>query len=99
MSTCPAQADWTEYRYWVYTLLPITVLSSPRADFDKDTDVDQTDFGHFQECLSGSGIAQLRPACSNADFDRDNDVDATDFTVFAGCMRGSGIPAEPDCAD
>ncbi|HOW74016.1 MAG TPA: hypothetical protein PKY77_25715, partial [Phycisphaerae bacterium] len=33
------------------------------ADFDKDTDVDQSDFGVFQRCWSGTG-KPADPACA-----------------------------------
>lgn len=68
------------------------------GDFDRDGDVDQNDFGHFQACYSGSGIVQTDPACAGALLDNDNDVDAGDFAVFQDCMSGANIPADPTCA-
>jgi len=36
----------------------ITVLVVP-GDFDNDADVDQSDFGHLQNCMSGDGVAYI----------------------------------------
>ena len=68
------------------------------GDMDDDGDVDQRDFGHFQVCLSGPGIAP-DSACRDADLHNDNDVDADDFIKFMGCMSGPNIDADPSCAD
>ncbi len=72
----------------------ITVHLGKVPDFDQDGDVDLEDFGHLQECYSGSGIAP-RSGCNNADLDDDNDVDQTDFTCFKSCLRGPNRP--PGC--
>lgn len=69
-----------------------------RADSDGDLDVDQTDFGHIQSCLTGNGNSQTDPGCADAILDLDGDVDTADLSIFIGCMRGSGIPASPECA-
>ncbi|MBN1512689.1 MAG: SUMF1/EgtB/PvdO family nonheme iron enzyme [Phycisphaerae bacterium] len=70
-----------------------------RADFDGDGDVDQTDFGHIQVCLTGNGTACEDEACFNARFDGDPDVDNADMDLFLGCMSGSGLAGDPDCPD
>jgi hypothetical protein len=57
------------------------------GDFDLDGDVDQKDFGHLQNCFSGSSVPYAS-GCSNADLDVDGDVDAADFVIFDGCMKG-----------
>ena len=62
-------------------------------------DVDQIDFGYFQRCYSGIGVAQDDPACALAKLDLDSDVDQGDFGVFQGCYSGAGVPADPDCAN
>jgi hypothetical protein len=69
-------------------------------DFDRDTDVDVTDFGRLQECFSGPGIAQTRPDCLlvRLDLDYDADVDQDDVALFLACFSGPGIVANPDCA-
>ncbi|MHC4795491.1 MAG: PKD domain-containing protein [Planctomycetota bacterium] len=66
------------------------------ADFDLDGDVDQEDFGHFQECLSGEGI-HWGLECGDADMNLDGDVDLDDFTLFQGCMSGANMASAPDC--
>ena len=67
------------------------------GDFDHDDDVDQEDFGFFQVCLSGSGIAQPDPACEPAQLDDDNDVDQDDFAVFLACFSGANVAPPPEC--
>lgn len=64
------------------------------ADFDRDGDVDQTDFGVFQACLSGSAVP-YGPGCGNADFDGDGAVDQNDFAAFLDCLGGPDTP--PGC--
>lgn len=70
-----------------------------KADFDEDDDVDQSDFGHLQACLSGGSIAQTDPQCQNAKLDNDEDVDQYDLDIFLRCMSGSGVRADPNCAN
>jgi PKD repeat protein len=79
------------------TTVNITV-NAAIADFDFDGDVDQENFGHLQECMTGTGNPQNDPDCLNARLDGDNDVDLDDFTVFEGCMSGANVPANPNCA-
>jgi len=67
------------------------------GDFDRDGDVDQSDFGHFQACLSGSNIPPANAACQDALLDGDADVDQTDLAIFKKCMNGTGNPPGPDC--
>ena len=68
------------------------------SDFDQDGDVDQSDFGRLQACLTGPGMAQNDPACAPARLD-DEDVDRDDTAILQGCMSGPNVPAGPDCAD
>jgi hypothetical protein len=60
--------------------------------------VDHSDFGWFQACYSGPGVAQIDPQCAKARLDFDSDVDQDDFARFLQCMLGPGVPAAPDCA-
>ena len=69
------------------------------GDADSDLDVDQEDFGLFQACLSGAGVAQDDPHCAAALLDGDDDVDLDDFGLFQACMSGPGVPADPGCAE
>jgi len=58
------------------------------ADLDRDDDVDQTDFGRFQACLSGTGA--LPPeGCEDTDLDGDLDVDGLDVQLFVNCLAGA----------
>jgi hypothetical protein len=58
-----------------------------QSDFDQDNDVDQADFGHLEECLSGEGRVPA-PHCQDADLDSDGDVDQLDVRRFMECMSG-----------
>lgn len=68
------------------------------GDFDEDYDVDQIDFGLFQDCYSGAGVQQGRPECNAAHMDSDDDVDSADLALFLQCLSGPDINADPDCA-
>jgi hypothetical protein len=76
-----ANLDGSDTEVWY-----VRILS--HADLDEDGDVDQSDFGLFQVCLSGTGEA-YESGCSGADLDDDKDVDRHDFDAFAGCIAGS----------
>jgi hypothetical protein len=65
------------------------------GDFDKDSDVDLADFGHFQGCFNGPNRPYAQAGCADADFDGDTDVDLADFGVFQGCFNGPNRP--PAC--
>ena len=84
-----------------YVMVYLTVEPPEYApcDFDQDHDVDQEDFGKFQSCYSGPGIAQNDASCSGARLDDDDDVDLSDFALFQGCISGPNQPADPLCAD
>ncbi|UCD30559.1 MAG: fibronectin type III domain-containing protein [Planctomycetota bacterium] len=69
------------------------------GDFDGDNDVDQEDFGHLQQCMTGSGNQQNDPDCLDTLLDGDQDVDLEDFVIFQACMSGANIPPTPGCAD
>ena len=70
---------------------------SPRADIDRDGDVDQVDFGLLQRCFNGPGQVQFEAACLPARLDDDLDVDLDDFGLFQACMSGANQPADPGC--
>jgi hypothetical protein len=77
----------------------LTIQATIPGDMDNDGDVDQSDFGFFQRCLTAPGSVQSEPACLAARIDGDPDVDIDDFGLFQRCMSGANIPAEPDCAE
>jgi hypothetical protein len=62
------------------------------SDFDKDHDVDLSDFALFQLCFNGPN-RPISSGCANADFDADGDADLSDFAVFQGCFNGPNRPA------
>lgn len=68
-----------------------------RPDFDRDHDVDLSDFGHLQRCLSGPSIPQLSLACADTLLDADPDVDTDDLMILLNCMSGANVPPRPDC--
>lgn len=79
----------------------LSVLPPPAApgDMDRDGDVDQEDFGHFQACYSGAGIPQYDFDCLDALLDTDEDVDHDDFGVFQQCFTGPNVIADLNCAE
>lgn len=84
----------------VSALVSISVSLPPPVpgDFDHDGDVDQSDFAHGQFCLTGTGVAQILPACLDARLDTDNDVDQDDLSILMGCMSGADVAGRPNCA-
>ncbi len=84
---------------WIVGPNDIDVHPWHPGDMDGDGDADQSDFGRFQACLSGSGVSQSDATCLDARFDADDDVDSADFGDFLACLSGAGIPADPSCAD
>ena len=70
-------------------------LLSP-GDLDNDGDVDQSDFGQMQACLTG-GFEWVAGECGDADLDEDGHVDETDLQVFGSCRGGAGVPIDPGC--
>lgn len=81
---------------WVQASGRYNVVKLP-GDMDLDGDVDQTDFGYFQACLTGSGLEQADPNCAGAMLDGDVDVDQDDFAFFQACMSGPNAPVNPNC--
>ena len=67
------------------------------GDLDCDTDVDQSDFGGLQTCLSGMNGGWTSLRCLHVDFDDDVDVDEHDFSAFEACAGGPGVPADANC--
>jgi hypothetical protein len=67
------------------------------GDFDADGDVDVTDFGTLQTCLTGPAIVVTDPACKKALLDDDMDIDRDDVNRFFNCLSGPGVAARLDC--
>jgi hypothetical protein len=63
-------------------------LSNAPGDFDRDGDVDQSDFGLMQRSFSGAGVASFD---ARTDLDDDSDTDSDDFAIFDGLMTGPVI--------
>lgn len=70
--------------------------NSPRTDLDGDGDVDQSDFGVMQRCLTWSAGGVLE-GCHCANFNDDETVNGQDLTIFENCARGPTIQADEDC--
>lgn len=66
----------------------------PFADLDGDGDVDQSDFGTMQRCLTSSGgmTSSEVLACDCLDRDGDREIDADDLWRFIDCMGQPDIP-------
>lgn len=71
-------------------------VTTPRADFDGDGDVDQDDFGHLQVCLS-TVAGQITPECVDANLNDDTSVNQTDLLTFLNCFSGPDRPIPLDC--
>ncbi len=67
-------------------------VTRAKEDLDRDGDIDQSDFGFFQVCLSGQTIPPSDPACDWADLDDDGDVDVFDLYTFLSRQAGPGLP-------
>jgi hypothetical protein len=74
-----------------------TAAPTLQADFDVDGDVDQSDFGHLQACLTGAPLGPDDAACADADLDGNGWIDSSDVALFAACKNGAGISADPAC--
>ena len=68
-------------------------------DFDRDGDVDQSDFGHLQVCLTGELAPLTDPNCPDADLDADFHIDQGDLMLFLRCLSGPDVPPGPNCVN
>jgi len=83
--------------YVDFALVGLTLESASIAgDFDGDLDVDLSDLGAFELCISGP-VIPVTSGCEPKDLDYDNDVDLSDFAIFQGCYSGQDNPADPNC--
>lgn len=101
-TTTAVDADceaWNHYRYrvrseqtaalpseWFYTEVFESHLG---ADMNRDGDVDQEDFGAFQQCYT-SFAEPLTQDCRQADLDGDGFVNDNDHDMFETCITGPG---------
>jgi len=90
------------YRGEGTTCQEVTCCPIPFPDADLDGDVDQTDFGFFQQCYSGYDVPMPSdPRCTCYDRNNDGDVDMYDFGEFQKCHTGPEIPwsqeLTPEC--
>lgn len=86
----------TTFGNWVNVAPNVSTLrvlcSTPFADADQDGDVDQADFGTFQNCFTGGASGgQLPTACACFDRDGNGDVSSTDLTGFIQCFTGPSV--------
>ena len=87
-----------------YDEVALTACSgNPRLDGDADGDIDQVDFGLFQQCFTGPGNPfTTNPGfdasnCQCMDVDGDRDVDVEDLQIFVNCISGPAIPSQIGC--
>ena len=67
------------------------------GDLDHDHDVDQTDFGMMQACLTDENTNVLTARCRSADLDGDDIVDQDDLHIFEACASGPNVTADFNC--
>jgi uncharacterized lipoprotein YddW (UPF0748 family) len=76
----------------------LTVLDPAKpGDFDRDGDVDQSDFAILQRCLTGRFFGPAGPGCEGTDLNNDLDVEEQDVLLWAQCVSGADVPSDPDC--
>jgi hypothetical protein len=79
-----------------------SILSTVDGDFDRDSDVDDTDYRAFADCLSGPGtapqplVASPLACMATFDFDMDSDVDLADGHVLTRLYTGLIPPGDFD---
>ncbi len=66
-------------------------------DFDVDGDVDLSDFGFLQLCLTGPDVLVGGPPCAYADLDMEGHVDWVDVQMFRACLSGPELPPITGC--
>lgn len=83
-------------QYSIATTAVATPFVPP--DIDRDGDVDQSDFGRLQTCLSGP-LDPVPSGCGAADFDVSGNVNSSDLNALLACFSGADVPYVPTCAD
>lgn len=68
------------------------------ADTDYDGDVDMSDFGYFQNCMTGPGWVTVPSDCLCLDREGDGDIDSDDLYFFTNCLSGPQTAGSPNCA-
>lgn len=69
------------------------------GDFDRDGDVDQSDFGHLQVCLTEYSYTTIPAHCLDAELDNDSFINQSDVAIFLNCMSGPYRPVNPACLE
>lgn len=70
----------------------------PVPDYDRDRDVDVSDFAHLQGCFS-EPFEPVAMACRNADLNQDGLVDQVDVAAFLRCFGDPGVVVDLHCVD
>jgi hypothetical protein len=70
-----------------------------RPDFDRDADVDLSDYNVFATCFTGPGNGPVSAGCEQTDLDADGDVDLSDLNDLYACFTGPNVAADPRCDD
>jgi hypothetical protein len=72
----------------------VTLCPVPWADTDGDMDVDQADFGAFQNCFTGDTVvAPLSTLCKCLDrAGTTGTITVEDLSAFMSCFSGPGVP-------
>lgn len=80
----------------VYALASRSAFAIP-TDVDKDGDVDQTDFGYVQICLTPNGNIEVLPGCEPVNFNLDPLVDQADVEMLLDCLSGANRDIDTNC--
>jgi hypothetical protein len=77
----------------------VELLAKPVSiyDLDVDGDVDLSDFGFLQLCLTGPDVLVGGPPCAYADLDTEGHVDVIDVQMFLACLSGPELPPITGC--
>lgn len=71
-------------------------VDTVKPDMDGDGDVDMSDFGTCQACITAPGVVSSAP-CAISRIDADDDVDSIDCGLVKVCLSGANVPADPNC--
>jgi len=80
------------------TIAVTVVIETVAGDYDRDCDVDQSDFGYWQRCVNAPGIPP-DPECMDCDLDADGFCNIDDLPILRGCMSGANLVADKTCDD
>jgi hypothetical protein len=72
---------------WPQLIANACGCASP-GDYDGNGQVDLSDYGYWEDCMTGPDMGPYPAGCEVFDFNVDDDVDLGDFTVFTRMFDG-----------